>query len=131
MAAPVITVTTVSKNRISAVAGSDQADVSFTSDKPVIQWEARADGAGLGQGLLVGQAATIPQTWDTLDAKAYSWDAFDALGFIFDQVDKQVVATAGQAQTFAVENEELTQGDKTYRINIYAQNPGGEWTPYV
>jgi hypothetical protein len=31
---------------------------------------------------------------------------------------------------FDVENEELTWGDKIYRINVYGQNTNGEWSEY-
>lgn len=38
--------------------------------------------------------------------------------------------TANTDVTFDIENEELTFGDKIYRINIYGQNESGVWSNY-
>lgn len=38
--------------------------------------------------------------------------------------------SANTSETFDVENEELSLGDKTYRINVYGKNINGEWSVY-
>jgi len=40
------------------------------------------------------------------------------------------VVTANTDVTFTVENEELTLGDKIYKINVYGKNESGVWSAY-
>lgn len=132
MSAPIITIKSVTRAKISNKAGMDTCEVAFASEQPLVDWEARADGAGVGQGLLVGKAVIdpIPQTWNELDAMGYTQDAFDALNQTWDELDDRTILQVDTDETFLVENEELTQGDKTYRINVYGKNAAGEWTTY-
>lgn len=95
--APIITITNYTKERISNHPDHDVSVVTFHSDQDLAEWEARADGEGHGEGILVGIGGT---------------------------------ETADEDIEFEVYDEELTQGDKTYRINVYGKNVGGVWTPY-
>lgn len=51
---PIITITNVTTGRISDETSKDSCVVTFRSDQDLINWEARADGTGRGDGLLVG-----------------------------------------------------------------------------
>lgn len=160
MVAPNIIIKSISQNKISDKPGMNVCEVTFLADQDLIDWEARADGTGVKSGLLVGKAVTdpIPETWDELDAKSYTWDEFDALNQTWNELDDRRILVPdktwdeldtmaltwdeldtqgqtwnefdGREASFTVENEELTQGDKTYRINVYGKNEAGEWTPY-
>lgn len=160
MTAPVITIKSVSRTKISNKPGLDASEVIFTADQDLVDWEARAGGEGVGQGLLVGKAVVdpIPHTWNELDVIAYTWNEFDGLLQTWDQLDDRRILVPdttwdeldaraqtwdqldlknenwdefdGRQATFIVEDEELTLGDKTYRINVYGKNEAGEWTPY-
>jgi len=160
MTAPNIVIKSVSRVKISDEPGMDNCEVKFLADQDLVDWEARADGSGVKQGLLVGKAATdpIPKTWDELDMKTYSWDQFDALSQTWDELDDRRILVPdttwdeldiqaltwdqldaknqtwnefdGREASFLVKDEELTLGDKTYRINVYGKNEAGEWTPY-
>ncbi|MFZ7103344.1 MAG: hypothetical protein ACOWWO_11915 [Peptococcaceae bacterium] len=96
--APIITIANITTTKISDEIGKDICTVTFTTDQDIVEWEARADGNGAGQGDLVGSG----------------------IGPI----------TVGTEITFDIENEELTFGNKTYRINIYGQNEQGVWSEY-
>jgi hypothetical protein len=93
----IITVVANSMSKISDEPGKTTCTVTFKPDQALTAWEARADGTGQGQGLLVGSGGAV---------------------------------TANTEVTFDVDYTELTQGDKTYRINIYGQNASGAWTVY-
>ncbi len=55
---PIITVTNATRTKLGLVAGTTTSTVTFRSDTPLVEWEARAGGAGHGQGLLVGNGTT-------------------------------------------------------------------------
>ena len=52
-------ITNYTANRISAVTGKDTSTVTFQSNQALQAWEARADGAGHGQGDLVGSGGAL------------------------------------------------------------------------
>lgn len=93
---PAISIQSYTKSKISGVATMTTSTVVFRSDVDCDQWEARADGSGNGQGLLVVSGGAI---------------------------------TANTDISFDVVNTELTNGDKSYRINVYGHNAAG-WSPY-
>lgn len=128
MTAPIITVKSVSRSKISSIAGVSVSVAEFTADQPLVDWEARADGGGVGQGLLVGNASDVRDTWDKFDGLAWSWDFLDSKGLTWD--DLTTVLAPNQVGIFEVESDELTNGDKEYRINIYGKNKAGEWSSY-
>lgn len=128
MAAPNINITNYTRSRISAKAGVDVSSITFQANQPLVNWEARADGNGVGQGDLVGSPANTRETWDALDALGLSWDELDAENRTWDNI--AVIAAAETDVVFDVENEELSWGDKDYRINVYGKNAAGEWTTY-
>jgi hypothetical protein len=86
MAAPLIDVTSVSRSRISANAGVDQSVVYFETDQNLTNWETRAGGAGLGQGLLVGTPPAYQTNWDAFDGSGWTWAVLDSRSFKFDQL---------------------------------------------
>lgn len=129
MAAPIISITAYTRSRISAQQGVDVSQVTFQSDQPLVNWEARADGNGVGQGDLVGGPNSTRETWDDYDAQSLTWDALDAESRTWDNLS--TIVGPNTDVPFDVENEELTWGDKSYKINIYGKNAAGEWTPYV
>lgn len=94
---PIITIKSYTKPKISDEIDMTKSTAVFSINQDILQWEARADGSGLGQGLLVGSGGAILANTDI---------------------------------TFDIDYTELTQGDKTYRINIYAQNTSGFWNGY-
>jgi hypothetical protein len=57
--APTITVQSYDKSTISDESGMTMSTVVFKSDQGLTQWEARADGNGQGQGLLVGSGGAV------------------------------------------------------------------------
>jgi hypothetical protein len=115
MTAPAITIKSVSKYRISDEPGKDQSVVKFSSNQNIVAFEARAGGLYNGSGLLVGKSDNLfPST--TL---------YPSISLI----PKNYQALANMELQFEVDNEELQQ-DGDYRINIYACNESGEWTPY-
>lgn len=127
MAAPIINIQNVTRNKISDEAGATTAIATFTADQELTDWEARADGTGIGQGLLVGAATGVRDTWDKLDALNITWDQEDARNKTWDHINS--VLDAGATGSFDVDYTELTAGDKVYRINVYGKNAANEWTP--
>ena len=96
--APIITIVSQDKTKISGISGYDRCTVTFTADQALSYWEARATTSSQvpshGTGLLVESGA--------LDE--------GATGYIY------------------VDDEELTNGDLNYRIDIYGQNSDGVWS---
>lgn len=126
MAAPKITIEKVSRNRISKNPGVDSSTVSFSTNQDLVQWEARADGRGVGQGLLVGSggALSLGNNWRALSAKNGAiWSGWGRTTWE-DSLYKAAAAS------FVVDDEELTNGDKPYQINVYGKNQNGEWNAY-
>lgn len=128
MAAPLIVIDAYTRSRISGQAGANQSVVQFLADQDLVDWESRADGAGNGQGSLVGQATEVRDTWAKWDAQGYSWAAIETKGWTFGGMT--TVLPDNAVGEFVVDAAELTWGDKTYRINVYGKNAAGEWTVY-
>ena len=125
MGTPVISLVSNSRNRISKQAGVNLDTCVFTADQDIIAWEARADGAGQGQGLLVGGASGANEGFYKSDGTVYPTVSNDVM-----YCDYAVAVKKNANRSFDVDSTELTNGDKTYRINIYAKNRAGNWTPY-
>lgn len=125
MVAPTITVKSVTRYRLGWVDQSvNHSDVVFRYNQDLIQWEARAGGAGLGQGLLVGSGTDASLI--TLEQVASMAPTLNDWITVFPNlVDTQY----GEA-SFIVDHTELTNGDIDYRIDVYGKNNIGEWTPY-
>lgn len=124
MVAPNIEIRSVSRYKIGRITNVDKSNVTFRYDQDLVQWEARADGQGVGQGLLVGSGVnasllTLKQVSDT------SPNLSDWISDFPNLVDVKY----GDA-SFVVDDEELTNGDKPYRINVYGKNENGEWSAY-
>lgn len=121
MAAPKINIDRVTRTRISNKSGVDYVEVFFSSDQDLIEWQARADGSGVGQGLLVGKS--IGTDWNSKASKYgvrwNTWGNGDWNSYIIEN-----------ELSFIVEDNELTNGEKTYRINVYGKNVNGEWSVY-
>lgn len=115
MAAPIITINSISKTKISDEPGADQSIVKFKTDQTVIGWEARAGGSFAGSGLLVGKGGQLLPAADLFPAS--------------NLYPSNYTLAAGVEAQFEIDNEELQQ-DGQYKINIYALNGAGEWTPY-
>lgn len=128
MAAPVIVIDGYTRTRIGNVTGLNESVVQFLADQDLVDWEARADGEGHGQGDLVGAAAGVRDTWAKWDAQGYDWTDVDATEWTWTNLI--VVLPDNDIAEFVVEASELTWGDKTYRINVYGKNAAGEWTAY-
>ena len=124
MAGPTINIKSISRTKISRINGVDSSEVVFTTNQDLTEWQARADGQGVGQGLLVGSGKNLfrVMAWSTRIKEASSWTSWrntDWNSFI------------GIAEgSFIVDDEELTNGDKLYRINVYGKNKNGEWNAY-
>ena len=130
MSAPVISIAQATRSRISKNSGLSISTIEFTSDQDLIAWEARADGSGVGEGLLVGQS-------ESAAAETVIQHIFGRLIFgrsIFKKgisVSPPVILTADTVASFEVDASELTNGDKTYRITVYGQNKSRVWSGYV
>lgn len=96
--APVITIGTPNKARISDETGYSECICTFTADQDLTQWEARAVKNGTtparGVGLLVESGFNL---------------------------------SAGTPATVSVLDSELTDGDGIYLIAVYGCNAGGLW----
>ncbi|OUS70310.1 hypothetical protein B1748_29180 [Paenibacillus sp. MY03] len=128
MAAPLIVIDGYTRARISNQPGLRESVVQFLADQDLVDWQARADGAGVGQGDLVGQAPGVRDTWAKWDAQALSWASLDAQTRTWETLI--VVLPDNDIGEFVVDAGELTWGDKVYRINVYGKNQAGEWTAY-
>lgn len=116
MAAPTITIHSVSRYKISNKSGMDESIVYFfSSDQDLKDFVAKAGGVGHTTGLTVGEAVSLVPS-ETLYPSASLYPSEFSL-------------PAGAHQRFEVLASELT-GDGTYRVNIYGMNAAGEWTPY-
>jgi hypothetical protein len=130
MSAPVISIAQATRSRISKNSGLSTSTIEFTSDQDLIAWEARADGSGVGEGLLVGQS-------ESAAVETVIQHIFGRLVFgrsIFKKgvsVSPPVILTADTVASFEVDASELTNGDKTYRITVYGQNKSRVWSGYV
>ena len=116
MTAPIINITSFTRSKISRALGLDKSTVTFQADQTLTDWEARAGGGGLGQGLIVGQAGSLlcgPAVYCSTSLYCQSTNILANSDIYFD-----------------VDDEELTGGDGVYQINIYGMNAGGEWTAY-
>lgn len=130
MAAPIITVTNVSKDEISAVLGMDKCIATFVVDQDVIDWKAKANSTFYGNGLLVeeGVPNPFPLLIGDFTSKNYIMADIDALGYSLAQIEDKVILAASAEQTFEVGDEELTAGDGDYNIYVYCQDVLGVWT---
>lgn len=128
MAAPLIVIDGYTRARISNQPGLSESVVQFLADQDLIDWQARADGAGVGQGGLVGQATGVRDTWTKWDERALTWAALGAESRTWAMLI--VVLPDNDIGEFVVDAGELTWGDKVYRINVYGKNQAGEWTAY-
>lgn len=131
MVAPTIDILSFTRSKIGMVSGYDQSIVTFKTNQDLIEWEARADGSGVGQGLLVGEQRTpledgyalkLKNMWNDIITASPNWNQLGS-----NTYNSISTATA----SFVIDNEELTSGDKTYKINIYGKNAQSEWTQYV
>lgn len=129
MVSPVINILSVSKTKIGKVSGTDQSTVVFEYDQKLTAWEARAAGAGIGQGLLVSSGLTlIPLRIGDITGKiGTATDKYARSG----RTKALLSDMSWGKNTFIVDDSTLTQGDKPYRIDVYGKNTAGEWTPYV
>lgn len=95
---PVITIQSQNVAKISSVAGYDQCIVTFTANQALTYWEARAT-----------TSSQVPTHGTGLLVESGTLDE-GATGYIY------------------VDDEELTNGDLNYRIDIYGQNSAGVWS---
>lgn len=124
MTGPTITIKSYSRKRISNKSGVDSVHVVFSTNQDLVQWEARADGQGVGQGLLVGSGSSLPLESDWKSRTELYGSYWSDWGINWNDL-------INYAETsFIVDDEELTFGDKTYRINVYGKNKDGEWNAY-
>jgi hypothetical protein len=63
---PIITIINKTKTKISDETGMTTSTVTFESDQDLMEWEARADGAGQGQGLLIGSGTAVTANTDVV-----------------------------------------------------------------
>lgn len=116
MAAPVISLISVSRYKISDEIGFDKSTVIFQSDQDIVDWEARVGGIRQGTGILIGSPSLLYPSGSLVCS-----NALFPMG---------ATANANTNIQFDVDYSKLISGDGTYRINIYAKNSSEEWTPY-
>lgn len=97
--APIVTIDTIDKHRISRVLGINECVCKFHCDIDVSEWEARAtrdgESSGRGIGLLVESGINLK---------------------------------TGNTGVVSVLDTELSKGDGNYLIRIYAKSSDGEWS---
>lgn len=97
--APIVTIDTIDKHRISRVLGINECVCKFHCDIDVSEWEARAtrdgESSGRGIGLLVESGTNLK---------------------------------TGNTGVVSVLDTELSKGDGNYLIRIYAKSSDGEWS---
>lgn len=75
---PIINIVNFTRSKISAAEDMSTSIVTFQSNVALIEWEARAGGEGLGQGLLVGSGTTLSastdQTFDIVNTELTNGD---------------------------------------------------------
>lgn len=124
MAKPVITIESVTRTKISQKSGVDSSLVVFSTNQDLTEWQARADGKGVGQGLLVGSGSSLILEGDWESRTEEFGPNWNQWGVNWNELIHYAEAS------FIVDDEELTNGDKVYRINIYGKNKSGEWSDY-
>lgn len=116
MAAPTITIHSVSRYKISNKSGMDESIVYFfSSDQELKDFVAKAGGVSHDTGVTVGEATSLVPSANLYPSISLYPGEFSL--------------PAGVHQRFEVLASELA-GDGTYRINVYGMNAVGEWTPY-
>lgn len=116
MAAPQISIESVSKYKISNKAGMNESIVYFfSSDQILKDFIARVGGVSYDTGVAVGRSDSLYPT-ETL----YPGTVLYPFTYLLP---------IGTSQRFEVNASELA-GDGVYRINIYGMNEVGEWTAY-
>lgn len=128
MTAPILTIEAVTRNRISKLAGANRAIVTFTANQALIDWEARADGQGVGQGDIVGRASNLRQTWSQVNMLNLTYAQLNAENRTWGEFNTVLAAQA--VGSFEVDHDELTWGDRPYRINVYGKNKSDEWSSF-
>ena len=130
MTTPLITITSITKTKISDEPGYDQAIVKFTANQHLDDFIVRAGGAGNTNGVVVGQSDIIFPS-ETVYPSETLYPALILNIYPSETLypSDGCVLLAGTEQQFEVDNEELGV-DGTYRINIYGMNELGEWTAY-
>ena len=97
--APIVTIDTIDKYRISRVLGINECVCKFHCDIDVTEWEARAtrdgESSGRGIGLLVESGTNLK---------------------------------TGNVGVVSVLDSELSKGDGDYLIRIYAKSNDGVWS---
>jgi len=77
-AVAVIDIVNYTRNKISDEFGYDVCQVTFTTDYRLTSWEARADGSGHGEGILIGSGNVVEKgeqvTFDIDDEELISGD---------------------------------------------------------
>ena len=124
MAGPILNIKSFTRSKISNKSGYDASTVVFSTNQDLIQWEARADGQGVGQGLLVGSGGELPLESDWKSRTEEFGANWNNWGMNWNQLIYYAESS------FRVDDEELKNGDKTYRINLYGKNLNGEWSKY-
>lgn len=114
MTAPLITITSISKTKISDEVGYDRCVVRFAADQKIKDFIAKADGTDHTNGITVEKSmAVYPSEILYPSVTLYPVD------YNLDEDEQEIL----------IDNEELGI-DGLYRINIYAMNEAGEWTAY-
>ena len=124
MSEPEITITNVSRNRISFNDGYDVCTVSFYVNKESSEIRIVKDGISYDTGEILKKISEIPMLVEELKEKIVSevsdMTVKELLGIVIEkykELDLDITA------------EDLEK-DGTYRINIYAQDLDGNWTQY-
>lgn len=122
---PNITILNKTRTKISDETNYDVCTVTFEVDKDIKIWEARAGGDGHGSGLLVGTNENELFGFSDQNGVVETSTSEGFGGGIF-----YPVISSGTDIQFNIDDEELTNGDKEYKINIYAKDLDGLWTEY-
>lgn len=131
MVAPMITVESVTRNRLGRVTGWDASTVTFTTNQDLMEWEARADGHGAGQGLLLGEQRTAIEDNYALKLQNPWNETMNGFGPLWSDLGANTFnAVSYGSATFVIDDSELTSGDKPYVINVYGKNEAGEWNGF-
>lgn len=128
--APLVTIDSISRSKISAQTGDNTSIVTFHFDKDVSAWTVNVNGADHTTGTVAETGSGSGGTSETV-ANLQSMTVSTVDTYTVGQLSSGTqTITAGTQQQATINNTEMYQ-EGGNRVNIYGQsNVDGTWTPY-
>lgn len=129
--APLVTIDSISRTKLSAQTGDNTSVVTFHFDKDVSAWTVNVNGADHTTGTVAGSgsgAGTPGETVANLQSMTVSTVDTYTVGQLAGGQSQPI--TAGTQLQVTINNTEMYQ-EGSNRVNVYGQsNADGTWTPY-